>query len=72
MVWVIGNLLDHMEVSHIDNHPDVMEHASLKITIDLERQREGLGLFRCKIGIQNNGLYQSKIKTALKMKSLIP
>ena len=47
MVWATGSLLDHMEVSHVDNHPDVTDHASLKITIDLEMQREGPGLFRC-------------------------
>ena len=54
MVWATGNLFDHMEVSHVVNHPDVTDHALLKITIDLEMQGEGLGLLRCKIGIQNN------------------
>ena len=75
MVWATGSLLDHMEVSHVDNHPDVTDHASLKITIDLEMQREGPGLFRCKIGIQNNGLYQSKIKNCIKneiFNSMVP
>ena len=27
MVWDTGNLLDHLIVSHIDNHPDVMGHG---------------------------------------------
>ena len=75
MVWATGNLLDYMEVSLVHNHPDFTDHASLMITIDLEMQREGLGLFRCKIGIQNSMLYQSKVKTALKNRlfnSLVP
>ena len=75
MIWATSHLLDHMEVSHVDNHPDVTDHTSLKATIDLEMQREGPGIFRCKIGIQNNVLYQSIIKNCIKdeiFKALVP
>ena len=75
MIWATSHLLDHMEVSHVDNHPDVTDHTSLKATIDLEMQREGPGIFRCKIAIQNNVLYQSIIKNCIKdeiFKALVP
>ena len=66
MIWATTHLLDHMEVSHIEHHPDITDHASVKATIDLEMQREGPGLFRCKLGFQNNEHYQNLIKNVVK------
>ena len=66
MIWATSHLLDHMEVSHIEHLPDITDHASVKATIDLEMQREGPGLFRCKLGIQNNEHYQNLIKNVIK------
>ena len=44
----------------------VWDHASLKITIDLETLD---GLFKCNLGIQKNGLYQ-KFNVVAQMKAI--
>ena len=54
MMWISEKLLGKTYLSSHFNNINTTDHHTLLATIDLETHKEGPGVFRAKIGIQNN------------------
>ena len=65
MMWISEKLLGKTYLSSHFNNINTTDHHTLLATIDLETHKEGPGVFRAKIGIQNNPQYQKLIKNAI-------
>ena len=66
MAWASGSILAKTFINKLFHTHDVTDHASLIVTVDIEAQKNGPGIFRARAGIQYIQKYQSLIKNTIK------
>ena len=66
MAWASGSILAKTYVDRVFNTQEVTDHASLVVTVDIEAQKNGPGIFRARAWIQYIQKYQMLIKNTIK------
>ena len=66
MAWASGSILAKTFINKLFHTHDVTDHASLIVTVDIEAQKNGPGIFRARAGIQYIQKYQTLIKNTIK------